>query len=90
MAIADHDNPENLVLVRIEVDSDRLVSSPKVAQAAIDTDRDLAAAFTLLNANGSAVQFGPMTPIPLDGAITWARTPLSPARPTPRPRVCMG
>jgi uncharacterized protein len=74
LAIADHDNPENLLLVRIEVDSGRLVSSPKVAQAAIDTDRDLAAAFTLLNANGSAVQFGPMTPIPLDGALIWARS----------------
>jgi uncharacterized protein len=74
IAIADHDNPENLVLVRIQVDAGRLVSSPKVAQAAIDTDRDLAALFTLLNANGSAVQFGPMTPIPLEGALVWARS----------------
>ncbi|MGC2239366.1 MAG: UPF0182 family protein [Acidimicrobiia bacterium] len=74
LAIADHDNPENLVLVRIDVESGRLISSPKVAQAAIDTDRDLAALFTLLNANGSAVQFGPMTPIPLEGALVWARS----------------
>ena len=74
LAIADHDNPENLILVRIEVDSGRLVSSPSVAQAAIDTDDDLAATFTLLNANGSAVQFGPLTPIPLEGALVWARS----------------
>jgi uncharacterized membrane protein (UPF0182 family) len=74
LAIADHDNPENLQLVRIEVNTGRLISSPKVAQAAIDTDRDLAALFTLLNANGSAVQFGPMTPVPLDGALVWVRS----------------
>lgn len=73
-AIADHDNPEHLLLVRINVASGRLISSPKVAQAAIDTDGDLAALFTLLNANGSAVQFGPMTLIPLDDAIVWARS----------------
>jgi uncharacterized membrane protein (UPF0182 family) len=74
IAIADHDDPEKMVLVRIEVDSGRLVSSPSVAQAAIDTDDDLAALFTLLNANGSAVQFGPMTPIPLNGALVWVRS----------------
>jgi uncharacterized membrane protein (UPF0182 family) len=74
MAIADHDNPENLRLIRFEVGPGRLISSPQVAQSAVDTDRDLAALFTLLNANGSAVQFGPMTPIPLDGALIWARS----------------
>jgi uncharacterized membrane protein (UPF0182 family) len=74
LAIADHDNPENLLLVRIEVDSGRLVSSPGVAQAAIDTDSQLAERFTLLNANGSKVQFGPLTPIPLEGALVWARS----------------
>ena len=73
-AIADHDDPESLFLVRIAPQPGRLVSSPKVAQAAIDTDRDLAALFTLLNANGSAVQFGPMTPIPIEGALVWARS----------------
>ncbi len=74
LAVADHDDPEKLVLVRIEVDSGRLVSSPTVAQAAIDTDGELASLFTLLNANGSTVQFGPMTPIPLDEALIWARS----------------
>lgn len=74
LAIADHDDPEHLTLVRIETQPGHPVSSPQVAQAAIDTDRDLAAAFTLLNANGSAVQFGPMTPIPLEGALIWSRS----------------
>lgn len=73
-AIADHDDPERLVLVRIAPRPGRLVSSPKVAQASIDTDKDLAALFTLLNANGSAVQFGPMTPVPVDGALVWVRS----------------
>ncbi len=73
-AIADHDDPERLVLVRIEPRPGRQVSSPLVAQSAIDTDPDLARSFTLLNANGSAVQFGPMTPLPLDEAVVWARS----------------
>lgn len=72
-AIADHDNPERLILVRVEPRQGRQVSSPLVAQSAIDTDPELARSFTLLNANGSAVQFGPMTPLPLDGALVWAR-----------------
>jgi uncharacterized membrane protein (UPF0182 family) len=74
IAIADHDDPERMVLVRIEPRLGRQVSSPLVAQSAIDTDPDLARSFTLLNANGSAVQFGPMTPLPLDGAMVWARS----------------
>lgn len=74
LAIADHDNPGELVLVRIEAESGRPASSPVVAQAAIDTDDDLAALFTLLNANGSTVQFGPMTPIPLEESLIWARS----------------
>jgi hypothetical protein len=73
IAIADHDDPERLVLVRVEPRLGRQVSSPLVAQSAIDTDRDLAQAFTLLNANGSVVQFGPMTPLPLDGSVLWVR-----------------
>ncbi len=73
LAIADHDDPEHLQLVRIAPRAGRQISSPLVAQSAIDTDRDLAAIFTLLNANGSVVQFGPLTPIPLDGALVWIR-----------------
>lgn len=73
LAIADHDDPEHLRLVRIAPRAGRQISSPLVAQSAIDTDRELAALFTLLNANGSVVQFGPLTPIPLDGALVWIR-----------------
>jgi len=73
-AVADHDNPEHLVLVRIEAKPGRQVSSPLVAQSAIDTDPELARSFTLLNANGSAVEFGPMTPLPLDDAMVWVRS----------------
>lgn len=73
IAIADHDDSERMVLVRIEPRLGRQVSSPLVAQSAIDTDRELAQSFTLLNANGSVVQFGPMTPLPLDGSVLWAR-----------------
>jgi uncharacterized membrane protein (UPF0182 family) len=73
IAIADHDDPERMVLVEMKQRPGRQVSSPLVAQSAIDTDPDLARSFTLLNANGSAVQFGPMTPLPLDGAMVWAR-----------------
>ncbi len=73
-AVADHDDAERLVLVRIAPRPGRQVSSPLVAQSAIDTDPQLAQSFTLLNANGSAVQFGPMTPLPLDGAMVWGRS----------------
>ncbi len=44
-----------------------------MAQSAIDADPDLARAFTLLNANGSVVQFGPMTPLLLDDGVVWVR-----------------
>lgn len=72
-AVADHDDPEHMTLVRIAERVGRQVSTPQVAQSAIDTDPTLAEEFTLLNANGSIVQFGPMTPIPLDGAMVWVR-----------------
>ena len=35
--------------------------------------RRSARTFTLLNANGSKVQFGPMTPLPIGGALVWIR-----------------
>lgn len=73
-AVADHDDPERLLLVRVEVVPGEPVSDPRVAQAAIDTDSDFAALFTLLNANGSSIQFGPMTPVPISGAVVWVRS----------------
>jgi uncharacterized membrane protein (UPF0182 family) len=74
IAIADHDNPERLQLLEFVRVPGRLVSSPLVAQTAIDTDGDLAAEFTLLNANGSVVEFGPMTPLVLGDSLTWVRS----------------
>lgn len=46
---------------------------PQVAQSAIDADPQLAQAITLLNANGSIVEFGPMTPLVVDDGVAWAR-----------------
>lgn len=73
IAVADHDNPERLRLVEFANVPGRLVSSPLVAQSAIDTDAELAGQFTLLNANGSLVQFGPMTPLVIDDSLSWIR-----------------
>ncbi len=47
--------------------------SPQVAQSAIDADPDLARVITLLNANGSKVQFGPMTPTVSARGLIWTR-----------------
>ena len=73
LAVADHDDPEHLSVVTLEPAGGREIASPLVAQSAIDADPDLARAFTLLNANGSAVQFGPMTPLLLDDGVVWVR-----------------
>ena len=50
-------------LLDVEHAPGQTVATPLVAQSAIDADPDLARTFTLLNANGSTVQFGPMTPV---------------------------
>jgi hypothetical protein len=72
-AIADHDDPERLRLVGIDRRPGQPVATPVVAQSAIDADPDLARLFSLLNDNGSKVEFGPLTPIPLRGALVWTR-----------------
>jgi hypothetical protein len=74
IAIANHDDAEQMAVLEFITVPGRLVSSPLVAQSAIDTDGDLAAAFTLLNANGSVVEFGSMTPLILDDSLTWVRS----------------
>ena len=73
LAIADHDDPEHLGIVAIEARPGRQVATPQIAQSAIDADPATAEAFTLLNANGSKIEFGPMTPLPIDAALVWAR-----------------
>ena len=41
--------------------------------AAIDADPTLARAITLLNANGSQVRFGPLTPMVTEIGLVWIR-----------------
>jgi uncharacterized membrane protein (UPF0182 family) len=47
--------------------------SPQVAQSAIDADPEFARVITLLNANGSKVQYGPMTPVLVEEGLVWVR-----------------
>ncbi len=72
-AVGDHDNPERLELVSVEPATEQQLASPRVAQSAIDADPELAELFTLLNANGSSVEFGPMTLVAVDGGLAWTR-----------------
>lgn len=69
-AIGTHGRTSSLDLV--VPDSGSLLS-PQVAQSAIDADPELAQAITLLNANGSIVEFGPMTPVLVGDGLAWAR-----------------
>ena len=69
-AIGTHGRASTLELV---VPDSGTLLSPQVAQSAIDADPELAQAITLLNANGSLVEFGPMTPVLLGDGLAWAR-----------------
>lgn len=73
LAVGDHDDPERLTVIELDPASTRQLSPPEVAQSAIDADPDLAEAVTLLNANGSQVQFGPMTPLIAGDGLIWTR-----------------
>lgn len=72
--VADHDEPDRLQLLRVDSTSATEAATPAVAQSAIDADPELAADFTLRNANGSTVAFGPMTPIVNGHRLTWVRS----------------
>lgn len=74
LLIASNDDPGLLRLLRLQPATGRQISSPQVAQSAIDADPELARDFTLLNANGSRVQFGAMTPLLLDDGLVWVRS----------------
>ena len=74
VALADNDGAGQIDLVSIIPDSGREVATPLVAQSAIDADPQIAQQLTLLNANGSVVSFGPMTPLVLDGGVVWVRS----------------
>ena len=74
LALADNDGAERIDLVAIVPEPGREVATPLVAQSAIDADPRIAQQLTLLNANGSVVSFGPMTPLLLDGGVVWVRS----------------
>jgi uncharacterized membrane protein (UPF0182 family) len=69
-AIGTHGPDRDL---RLLVPATGTLLSPQVAQSAIDADPELAQAITLLNANGSVVEFGPMTPVLIGDGLAWAR-----------------
>ncbi len=73
LALADHELGGAVHLLVPDTDVTAPLLSPQVAQSAIDADPELARAITLLNANGSKVQFGPMTPVVLDDGLVWVR-----------------
>ncbi len=72
--VASNDELGQLELIDLTPSTGRQLSSPQVAQSAIDADPELARVFTLLNANGSKVQFGPMTPLMIDDGLVWIRS----------------
>jgi uncharacterized membrane protein (UPF0182 family) len=61
-------------LLDVEHAPGETVATPSVAQSAIDADPEIARLLTLLNANGSTVQFGPMTPVLADDSLVWIRS----------------
>ena len=71
MAVANHSVDRGM---RVLIPDGPRLGSTQVAQSAIDADPDLAQQITLLNANGSHVEFGPMTPILIGDGIVWARS----------------
>ena len=74
ITVADNDTNERIDLIAIEAEPGRDVSTPLVAQSAIDADPEIAQLITLLNANGSQVEFGPMTPLVVDDGLVWVRS----------------
>lgn len=74
LVVADNEHPDQLQLTELTPADGRRLSSPRVAQSAILADPELARSITLLNANGSKVQFGPMTPTLLQEGLIWMRS----------------
>ncbi len=72
LAVAEHGANETIHVATAD-DSSIGLPSPRVAQSAIDADPELARTITLLNANGSKVQFGPMAPLLSDHGLIWTR-----------------
>lgn len=74
LAFADHDDGERLTLTSVEAATGEDLATPLVAQSAIDADAEITQLITLLNANGSIVGFGPMTPLVIDDGLVWVRS----------------
>jgi uncharacterized membrane protein (UPF0182 family) len=74
LALADNDGAGRIDLIAVAPEPGRDVSTPLVAQSAIDADPRIAQKLTLLNANGSVVSFGPMTPLLLENGLVWVRS----------------
>jgi uncharacterized membrane protein (UPF0182 family) len=72
LALADH-QLDGAIHLAVPEGSGPPLLSPQVAQSAIDADPELARVITLLNANGSKVQFGPMTPTLVEDGLVWVR-----------------
>lgn len=72
IAIGDHDTGR-LRVITIDSRDGRQITSPRVAQSLIAADPEVSQLFTLLNANGSKVLFGPMTPILTNDSLVWIR-----------------
>lgn len=71
IAVAQHSIERRLRLI---VPAGERLHSPQVAQSAIDADPRLAQDITLLNANGSKVVFGPLSPVLIGDGVVWARS----------------
>lgn len=85
-AVGDHDR-RTLSIIAFDPGQHRQAPSPRVAQGLIVADAEFSQLFTLLNANESVVEFGPLTPVFDDGQLVWVRTMIvtgSSAAATPR------
>jgi uncharacterized membrane protein (UPF0182 family) len=71
VALAEHGADAGISLIRA---ASAAALGPQVAQAAIEADPTITQQITLLNANGSRVEYGPMTPIVTAGSVAWARS----------------
>jgi uncharacterized protein len=72
LGLADHEL-DGAIHLAVPDDGQEPLPSPQVAQSAIDADPELARAITLLNANGSKVRYGPMTPVLVENGVVWIR-----------------
>lgn len=73
LAVGRHDTGE-LTVFSLAPSTAAQLPSPQVAQSIIASDPEISQLLTLLNANGSTVQYGPNTPLVVHGTLSWYRT----------------